>query len=92
MAVHTDIAIWVQPLFPRNARDPFVEFARTRAREAADFHQNRGGQTTPDHNGRRFWQRAVQVNPGSRRKALGKTKFIEFVLKPIDQPSAARHA
>ena len=92
MAVHTDVAIWVQPLFPWDARDPFVQFAWTRAREATDFHQNRGGQTTPDHNGCRFGQRAVQVNPGSRGKTLGKPKFIEFVLKPIDQPSAARHA
>ena len=92
MAVYADIAIWIQPLFPRNARNSVVEFARTRARKAADFHQNRGGQATPDHNGRRFGQRAVQVNPGSRGKAFGKPKFVEFVLKPIDQPSAARHA
>ena len=27
-----------------------------------------------------------------RAEAFGKPKFVEFVLKPIDQPSAARHA
>ena len=91
MAMDTDIAIRIQPLLPRNARHPFVEFTGAGAREPTNFHQDRGGQPTPNHDGRCFGQRPIQINPSSRRKAFGKAKFIKLVFQPVDQASAAWH-